>query len=106
MADQAQARQTFSHTTGTAADRSARCQAIEGNGKETVMKKFFFWCVLVAPGCEPIWALEDVIANCEGNAREALGIRIGSELPGVKLMTAELVFSRCESLTEFIRKAA
>lgn len=75
------------------------------------MKKFFFWCVFSQAGTSgspPLTGegLLDVIADSEASARLALEQRIMFELPRLQLVSAELRFSRCESLTEFIRKAA
>lgn len=72
------------------------------------MKKWFFWCELLPAGStgHVFEGLLDVVADSEASARIALAERIAFEFPRLKLQKAELQFSRCESLTEFIRKAA
>jgi hypothetical protein len=74
------------------------------------MKKWFYWVEVVpiaAQNSNHVFeGLFDVIADSEASAKFALDQRIALELPKLRLVKAELVFSRCESLTEFIRKAA
>jgi len=72
------------------------------------MKKFWFWCELAVGNSRAhiVTGMLDVVAASESEARVALDERVAFELPRLKLLSAELKFARCESLTEFIKKAA
>lgn len=70
------------------------------------MKKFFFWCEVRTKNGESVFGLLDVVTDSEASARIALNDKMAFDLPGLDLVKAEFVFARCESLTEFIRKAA
>jgi hypothetical protein len=75
------------------------------------MKKFFFGCEVrlrtdtAGTGPTFMTPVQEVTQTDEDSARIALSAKLEWEFPTLVLVKAELLFERCESLTEFIAKS-